>query len=151
MSNIAECELCGRNAPLFRARIEDAVINVCEKCTRLGEKLPEAEKPAARRVAETRIEEVTINPNFADIIAKARQSARLSRQELAEKIKEKLTVIERIERGMNPPVEVARKLEKTLGIKLIGYASPNVQEAPIKKEPLTLGDVVTIVRKKKKT
>jgi len=71
---------------------------------------------------------------------------------LAEAVKESENVIKRVEAGrLTPSVDLALKLEKALGIKLlepiadVEVTSQNITSKP--KKDLTLGDVV-VIRKK---
>jgi len=144
-----ECELCGREATT-RAKIEGTIISVCEQCAAMGERILEAKPVAMREKPKIVIEQSEINPDFARIIRDAREAANLTREQLAEKVKEKLSTIERIEHGSRPTDIVARKLERMLNIKLLGFEEKSFEQKKTKDEPLTLGDVVQIkVRKKR--
>jgi putative transcription factor len=58
--------------------------------------------------------------NWGDVIRKARQKKKLTIEELASRIMEKGNFMHAIENGrVRPTIEVAKKLEKELGIKLI--------------------------------
>ena len=58
--------------------------------------------------------------DYNAVIRDAREKRGWSREELAEKLYEKASVVSRIETGkMIPDIKLARKLEKTLNIKLI--------------------------------
>ena len=106
--------MCGKSAQLLKARVEDAVLKVCKNCSPLGEVLQEAATVIPKTVP--RLEPVEIAPDFQNLVKTGMKEKKLSRKELAEKIKEKETVIERIERGMRPTKTVAEKLEKALDI-----------------------------------
>ncbi len=145
-----DCELCGRRAE-GKARIEGTVVSVCGACARFGEAIYEAkpvkipDKPRYRQP-----EEVYFVDNLAAVVKNAREDMNLAREELAERIKEKSSVIERIEKGMRPEKHVVEKLERVIGVRLI--SSAEAEKTIIEKkssEPLTLGDVVTIKKKKK--
>jgi len=138
--------MCGKKALLRKVRIEGSILSVCESCAKLGDEIKVTETIVKKKTPEIKIEEY--EPNFADNIKKARENAKLTVEELAKEIRESPRFIERIEKGMKPTLEVAKKLEKKLGIKLF------VQQMNIEKvknvEPLTLGDVVNIKIRKKK-
>ena len=95
------------------------------------------------------ISESSINPEFSYIIKNAREKSGMTRKQVAEKIKEKESAIERIERGNTPEEKVARKLEKILGIKILGYVEEKVKFQHSKAQEITLGDVVEVRLKKK--
>ena len=93
--------------------------------------------------------EQSINPDFATIIKKAREAKKLTREQLANRINEKSSVIERVEKGMKPDEKFRRKLENALNIDM-GYEEENVKITLKKAEDYTLGDAAQIrVRKKK--
>ncbi|MEM1574836.1 MAG: multiprotein-bridging factor 1 family protein [Nitrososphaerota archaeon] len=65
-------------------------------------------------------EDLELIENYGEIIRNARIKMGLSQEELAKQISEKLTIIKKIEQGaFKPPIELARKLEKFLKIKII--------------------------------
>ena len=115
-----ECELCGRNAQLVKAEVEGTFLEVCPNCLKLGRpEIPAAVPTAARSPRDPSASE--INPDFAKIVKAARAREGLNITQLADKIREKASVVERVEKGMRPTDMLARKLEKALKIKLLGY------------------------------
>ena len=88
--------------------------------------------------------------DYESIIRQARESKELSREKLAEKIYEKVSVINRIESGkMVPDIKLAKKLEKALNISLIEKIS-DMDLEDFKNRTSggpTLGDIVKIKRK----
>ena len=69
-------------------------------------------------------EEYEYVEDFGALVKQARESMGLSQEELASLVKEKATVIRKIEQGeLHPPIELAKKLEKTLKIKIIQYSA----------------------------
>lgn len=65
-------------------------------------------------------EDLDLIENYGEIIRNARIKMGISQEELAKQISEKLTIIKKIEQGsFKPPIELARKLEKFLKIKII--------------------------------
>ncbi|NYT00817.1 MAG: TIGR00270 family protein [Methanocellales archaeon] len=86
--------------------------------------------------------------NFYEIIHRARQSHGWTQEELASIVKEKSSLISKIERGeIVPEYDVRRKLEHTLAIKLTERLTEPKLDVPTPKE-ITLGEVVVIKRKK---
>ncbi len=146
---MSECEICGHRASA-RAEIEGAVVNVCENCSHLGRLVAEQAEPAPAKIAvEKPPAEPVLDPDFPKLIKEAREKKKLTKQELAGKIKEKASVIERIEKGMRPTEGVAQKLEKELNIRL-GYTETAVKLPQSVTKELTVGDVVEVRVKKKK-
>jgi putative transcription factor len=144
-----ECELCGKESKLAKAKVEGVVVSVCENCASFGERVLEAKPVQMREKPKIVIEESVIDPKFAEKIKNARESMKLTREQLAEKIKEKLSVIEHIEHGMRPTDIVAKKIERLFGIKLLGYSGKEYIQPAQKPAELTLGDVVEIRQRKK--
>ena len=142
-----ECEICGKAASK-KAMIEEALLNVCSACAKLGSEVKqEAPKPVKRTYP---LEELSIDPSFAVIIKAKREATGLSRGQLAQQIKERSSVIERIERGMRPTSDVAKKLEHALKIKILGYEAAAAKLPKIKDIGITLGDIAEVrVRKRK--
>jgi len=147
-----ECETCGKNVgQLLRAVIEGSHVYVCNTCSKHAEAVEEA-RPIQRSMKikqKITISESSINPEFSYIIKNAREKSGMTRKQVAEKIKEKESAIERIERGNTPEEKVARKLEKILGIKILGYVEEKVKFQHSKAQEITLGDVVEVRLKKK--
>lgn len=114
-----ECELCGRNARLVPTKIEGTVLSVCDNCSNLGKKAEISVEIVDKR--QNRMDFNIIDPNFSKIIANSRNKAGLNLEELGKKINEKVSVLDRVEHGMRPTDELAKRLEKALKIKLLGY------------------------------
>ncbi len=134
---------------MTRAEIEGAILNVCASCAKLGKEIRLAE-PARKTIPVKEIEEIAINPDFPKIIKGSRESKRLTREQLAKKIGEKTSVIERVEHGMKPDERLRRKLEHALSVNL-SYKEADVKINPKKGDDYTLGDAVQIKIKKKKS
>ena len=145
-----ECEICGKISKLLKASIEGSSVYVCNDCKKHAESVEEIPPQAIKQIREkVIIAEPMLNPDFAKIVRRARENEKLTRKQLAEKIKEKETVIERIERGNTPEEKIAKKLERELGIKILGYEEKEVKLESVKSDEITLGDVVEVkVRKK---
>ena len=147
-----ECETCGKNVEqLLRAVIEGSHVYVCNICSRHAETVEES-RPIQRTTQikqKITISEPSINPNFSYIIKNAREKSGMTRKQVAEKIKEKESIIERIEKGNTPEEKVVRKLENILRIKILDYVGEKVQIQHAKVQEITLGDVVEVRLKKK--
>lgn len=160
-----ECEICGtevKGNPI-RVTVEGTVLDVCSKCAHYG-KPQDKWTPVSRKMAPTERVIVThrpkrdafdkiddeINPDYAQIIKKARESQGLTIEELASKMMEKATLIRKIEREeLIPEDTVRKKLETTLTIKLTEKVSSQDQRGGGFIRGTTLGDVA-IIRKKGK-
>ncbi len=166
------CEMCGR--PVHRREayivyLEGTRLVVCPACysriaKRASKALPYTEamrrpKPAARRPGprprarprRASLDEFEVVPDYAERVRRAREKLGWSQRTLAQAVREGENVIKRIEAGrLTPSIDLARRLEKVLGIKLL---EPVVEESHAALPPaervkdITLGDIV-IVRKK---
>jgi putative transcription factor len=66
------------------------------------------------------IEEFEYIEDLGRIIREAREKMGLTQEDLSRQLNEKVTIIRKIEAGeFNPPIELARKIEKLLKIKII--------------------------------
>ncbi len=143
-----ECEICGARADR-KAEIEGAVLNVCRDCSAFGREIEI--KGQARAINPLKLPEemsLAFADNFSGAVRQAREKKRLSQEQLASAIKEKLSLIKRMEEDWKPPLHVARKIEKFLGIKIlesIRHEAGNIE--PARKE-VTIGDVIILKKKK---
>ncbi|NYB51350.1 MAG: TIGR00270 family protein [Methanobacteriaceae archaeon] len=126
------CEICGKKLigkPL-RTKIENSVMLTCNECSKFGKvqkEPPRPQKGPGRRVPSGgrryyRSQEPTqeVIEDYQTVIRQAREKRGWSREDLGEKIYEKVSVINRLESGkMVPDLKLARKLERTLKITLL--------------------------------
>jgi putative transcription factor len=160
-----QCEICGaeiREKPLC-ITIDTSELQVCQKCAPYGKpvdkRTPVSRKvsPVVRTVTRTEkrpkkdffdILKNELLDNYVQIIRDARESKGWSQEDLAENIKEKASLIKKIERSeIVPEDSVRKKLEHTLNIKLTERVDASGQEVSHLKKDTTLGDIVTIKRK----
>ncbi|MEM3403657.1 MAG: multiprotein bridging factor aMBF1 [Nitrososphaeria archaeon] len=121
------CEICGRRIEgrLKRVMIDGSILEVCSHCAILAEREVK-EKPKSKLVktSSPKIERINIDDmevilDYATTIKKARERMGLSQDDLAQKIKEKASVIKLIESGrMKPNMLIGKKLERALKITL---------------------------------
>ena len=160
-----QCEICCaeiREKPLC-ITIDTSELQVCQKCAPYGKpvdkRTPISRKvsPVVRTVTRTEkrpkkdffdILKNELLDNYVQIIRDARESKGWSHEDLAENIKEKASLIKKIERSeIVPEDSVRKKLEHTLNIKLTERVDASGQEVSHLKKDTTLGDIVTIKRK----
>jgi putative transcription factor len=160
-----QCEICGaeiRGKPLC-ITIDNSELQVCPKCAQYGKPV-DKRTPVSRKVSP--VARTVIKPqnkpkrdffdilkdelldNYAQIIRDARAVKGWSQEDLAENIKEKATLIKKIERSeIVPEDSVRKKLEYALNIKLTERVEGSGQEVSHLKKDTTLGDIVKIKRK----
>ncbi len=153
-----ECEICGRSVEsIAKVRIEGAVMQVCDRCARYGERVEARVRPISRAPTlrydygggPLPGEELEFVESFSAIIRDARESKGLKQEELGKLINERASVITRIEGGkMKPDLELAKKLERVLGVKILAVRKEAAEELVRgRKEELTLGDVVKVKKR----
>ncbi|VVB72600.1 Uncharacterised protein [uncultured archaeon] len=158
-----QCEICGAeiSGPAQRIVIDGSALEVCKSCARFGKPedkwspVPKKMVPVERAFAVKRPKPrdyfkdlVELVPEFGRKIREGRESLGLSPEELGARIKEKATLLRKIEREeISPEDEVRKKLEKELKIKLTDQATEARVKSGIGGRGLTLGDIASIKRK----
>jgi len=98
------------------------------------------------------VERYEIDPNYPEIIRRAREQKNMSTKDLALKLGESENVIKRIEAGkLVPPIDLAKKIESVLGIKIIIMRIEDelIDSSGRISSELTLGDIITIRKREK--
>ena len=120
-----QCEICGKNKAEFETQIDGVKMLVCSHCKSFGQnsqtiskkpfQIQTKEKPLGRELDEG----LEISQEFGQKIRNARQKLGLTLKELASKLYEKESTLQRIENNSLLPSETQiKKLEKELKIKL---------------------------------
>jgi putative transcription factor len=152
------CDICGKTPVRAQILVEGARLLACASCMRSGKVLhrfddehPATAAPATPAAMESGEE---IKEGYGSIIRNAREKASLPLSVVAERVREKESYLNAIEHErFMPTIEVARKLEKELGIKLVEkvQASVGATAASAKSfSPPTLGDMIEAKKKKGK-
>jgi putative transcription factor len=125
------CDICGKSPVRAQILVEGAKLLACASCMRSGkilhrftEEEPAQAAPPVQGPMESSEE---IAEGYGRMIINARERLRLPISVVAERIKEKESYLHAIEHErLMPTLEVARKLEKELGIKLVEKVSATV-------------------------
>lgn len=144
---MVECEICGARADR-KADIEGVVLDVCGKCSNFGNEIVLQRQSAAKPLRLPDGMQFAITEDFPAIIRRAREKRRLSQEQLASAIKEKASLIKRMEEGWRPPLETAKKLEKFLGVNLLDAIKEAGGRTETAKREVTIGDVIVLKKKK---
>ena len=149
------CEICGKKTnKLYRVKIEGVEMLVCKECAKYGELIGEAsedvKKPKkVKKEIKVEVEEAIV-PNYPKIIREARERLGLTQEQMAKKLKLKESLYKKIEEGkLEPTIDIAKRIEKELNVKLVEEISGEKFENESGEKNLTLGDVVTIRKRKK--
>jgi putative transcription factor len=150
---MSTCQLCGKDTDsTVKAKIEGAVMKVCDSCSEMGEKVQTKSKKSSRnrkkkRRRTSKTEEKVLANNYGKKIREEREDRELTMEELADSMNEKTSVIQKVEQEeLKPDRSLASKLSKKLGIDL--YVNPQVSDYDDTGDgdtrKATLGDVADI-------
>lgn len=140
------CELCGKEAEIVYAIIEGVELKVCKDCARHGKLLLKPKLISKKSKLETELPMYDYSENYPELIRKKREALGLKQEELALKISEKASFIHKVESGhIKPGLDVAKKLEKFLGIKFVHeIKEEKVNLKPAKTKEFTIGDFIKL-------
>jgi putative transcription factor len=168
---LMQCEVCGRQifGTPVRAVIEGANMTVCSKCGKLasGYWTPKAPpRPRTKRGIHQPIqpyvkkkrgatvsEELELVSDLGQKVRQAREHLGLNHDDLGRKIREKVSVLRKIESGkMVPDLALAERLEHALKITLrVPVSEPKTQpNLSSKPSGTTLGDLIQFKMKESK-
>ncbi len=153
------CEVCGK--PIagkgHRILMDGAELLVCDECftklTKSGRAVPVTSKvnqvrpkPKAKERPEEMLEVVD---DYPDIIRKARESKGWTQAALAQRLRVSEALVKKIESGKyKPTVDLARRLESLLGVRLLQPVESEGEEEEPPADTLTFGDVAVVRRDK---
>jgi putative transcription factor len=136
------CDLCGKDTNLIPANIEGSVLNACHSCAQFGTSIAVSRKPKVKfKHPKPQIEVVA---NYAKILKDARREIKLTQDQVARALNEKISVIQKVESGkIRPSLSLAAKLEKFFSIQLTEEAHMNTENYSSKESPqLTIADLL---------
>lgn len=149
------CELCGKKESSLQVRVEGSCLNLCRDCKGFGEVVGAVKSqnlPALReKIVSAELPSESIVSSYAILIKNARERLGKTQEEFAKLVREKISVVHKLETGQfEPPVALARKLEKILRINLVETGDKSVVELPKsnKTESFTIGDFIKLQSKK---
>ena len=123
------CEICGNQ--IFNnsqaVTIENTIMNVCSKCSSLGEKITKTNPEPDKKFDNSNLyipksddaAEFELANDYHNLIRNARQKLNLNQDELARRTNIKLSLLKSIEsKKIKPDDRLARKFENVLKITL---------------------------------
>ena len=146
----------------MRVIIEGAKLVVCSDCGRLGKETWEPARPRsvmARPIVKPKpkqqdlpreVAEYELPEDFAKRIRSAREKLNLTQEELAKRVKERLSIIQKIEsEKIIPDMKLSRFLEHALRVKLLvpRRELTGFEGKAATPPELTLGDLVQFKQK----
>jgi putative transcription factor len=149
---VEDCELCGRpTKDIYVLNVENVELRACASCAK-GKKVIRTEmepqmqrlKPAFQRPRRVSDEDRQLVEDYQNVIRNAREGMKIPLKVLAEMLNEKEHLLLRIEEGKTmPTIELTKKLEKALKIKLTEEPKePEKKFTAGKSQGATLGDFV---------
>lgn len=143
--------MCGSIGKLYKTIVEDAQLNVCHECSKLGKvidvvKQDDVEVRTSRNdYSQPGTMQIVVN-DYAEKIRKKREILGLKQEDLAKKINEKESLMQKIESGhFEPSIGLAKKIGKFLKIKLIeDYQEEHGNRTKTKIDSFTIGDLIKI-------
>jgi putative transcription factor len=169
LSKEPQCEMCGADALTTLVEIDHVELYACQKCAKFGKPVIKRPKSTVQRYAKhTKSSQVKSKPivkkpprkdflhdkilidGYGSIIQEARRERGLGRAEFAKLLKEKETLLGRIEMEKVIPTDrIVAKIERELSIDLkteLSDESSNVDDFIPK--ATTIGSIAKIKRKK---
>ena len=149
--------MCGKEDRLYKTDIEGSIINVCGNCSRFGKIISEVRVVTREPIKtdkgikfikaqpEKELIQVIV-PDYAQMIKQKREQLGLKQEDFAKQINEKVSLLHQIETGhFEPNIDLARKLEKALKIKLVEeHEEVHSAGARIKSDSYTIGDFINV-------
>lgn len=133
--------MCGKNTTLVLGNIEGATVNVCSDCLKLGTRV-NLPKQKTKRIADLE-PEVFIVDNYSQLIKNARERKNMKQEEVAKKLALKESIVHKLENGsFTPSLNMASRIEKFFGIKLMEEYSESMASTDNKSESYTMADVI---------
>jgi len=128
---MASCEICGTQILDYgeKVYVEGNLITVCKTCSKRGKPLKNQQeiqrKPAMRPKKIEKLDKITFDDsailinNFSEVIRNSRMANGLTHEQLGLLIKERVSLLRKIESGTLKPDEgLSRKLERFFRINL---------------------------------
>lgn len=161
-----QCELCG--APIQGAPktilIEGAELCVCARCAKHGTEVQQPRRKVIKKkesgFAVSRVRrrppdvfdlmEGEIVEDYGDRIRTAREEKGWSITDLAQALKERESLIKKIEKGdLVPEDDLRKKLEKLLDIRLLDSTEDTRSTGSSGQMTMTIGDVIAFKKSRK--
>ena len=146
---MAQCEMCGKEAKLITAEIEQVEMSVCSSCASFG-KVKKA-KPNFKQVRKStsskeHITEERVVTNAGKLIKQNRESMNMRQVDLAKMLQIKDSYLHHIETGnMRLPVHLAKKIEETLDITIVkSFKKERFEQSEEETDPqgMTIADFI---------
>jgi|BEDMetMinimDraft_2_1075160.scaffolds.fasta_scaffold00014_8 putative transcription factor len=157
--------MCGQSTninSLYIVEIEGTTLTICPRCLNklrnpkiVGKGIKQEKTKKVQKVVQKQQRKTTKNlelelvDDYSQKIKSARESTNMTQEDLANRLRVSVNIVKRIESGrLKPPLDLARKIENILKIKILQPVVDRIEQEVNKAEnELTLGDVAEIKRK----
>lgn len=150
--------MCGQTGDVKKTKVEGAVLDLCDDCQEVGNVVESSSSTSTTSTSTSsssssgskygsdREPDEELVEGYGERVKSAREAEDMSVNDMASKLKEKRSVVQRIESGdLTPDRKLARKIESVLQIKLYDDVSPaTTQRDNEPQNEATLGDVATV-------
>ena len=146
--NVMNCEMCGKNLDKsFKVEVEGVEMQLCDGCSSFGRIIerPKILVKIKKKIVKKEEFYEAIVEDYSNKIKNARELRKLKQKDLANKLAIKESLLHKIESGsMNLNLDIAKKLERFLNIKLIEKQKEEHQKVKTEDTILTIGDMLKI-------
>lgn len=152
--------MCGSAKELVKAEIESVEMYVCSKCATYGKvikspitytKIRENKIRSENKKQPQKQPEYQVVKNFSSLLQSTRNQRNMNREEFAQLLAEKESILGKWEQGiMTPSITVARRVGKILGLHLViqEKSQDKIDFTSKKDQVATLGDVIKIRKRR---
>ncbi|MBI2671944.1 TIGR00270 family protein, partial [Candidatus Woesearchaeota archaeon] len=112
-----QCDLCGSRTELYQAVVEGSIVDVCRNCLRFGKQLEKKDSFDVDKLIKInkKLKEENLSflrNDYNILLREKREKLNLTQEELAKKLNEKISVIQKLEtKSMTPNDKLVKKLE----------------------------------------
>ena len=146
--NVMNCEMCGKSLDKsFKVEVEGVEMQLCDGCSSFGRIIerPKTIVKIKKKIVKKEEFYEAIVEDYTNKIKNARELRNLKQKDLANKLAIKESLLHKIESGnMNLNLDIAKKLERFLNIKLIEKQKEEHQKVKTEDTILTIGDMLKI-------
>jgi len=144
---MANCELCGKETSLVPAIVEGVQMSLCKNCAGHGRviDIPVVKRAPEKRTGHDEQPVEQIRRDFSEVMRGERRKRNMTQSEFAKLLNDRESAVAHYENGtQKPSIELAKKLEKRLGVPLVETITPGSEFVVQKTHSgvMTLGDLI---------
>jgi putative transcription factor len=148
---MTSCEMCGHPNGSNKVNVEGVIMQTCQICSKYGTVILREQAPLTNfqpikkfKPKSYKAPEMKITDNFHTKIRNSRNNRNLTQEQFATMLTEKQSIIQKLELGtFTPSINLAKKIEKTLNIKLLEQDNYESEFQPTQNNAATtIGDMI---------